>query len=150
MKIRCFTASRIHKFSIHFLFYNFIEFIIFLYNFLVIYFSWYKEYMIWQISFSKFSDVLPAFTCARVISNLWSIYLGVNNLIPLPFSCLLKSRIFEKISTILFGFSFLGISSLIIASLKSISSSLILFTYYSYLACLALIFGKIDGFWHLK
>ena len=30
------------------------------------------------ISFSKFSDVLPAFTCTRANGNLWSICLGVN------------------------------------------------------------------------
>ena len=35
--------------------------------------------MICMISFSKFSDMLPAFTCARAIGNLWSICLGVNN-----------------------------------------------------------------------
>ena len=29
-----------------------------------------KEYMICLISLSKFSDVLPAFTCARAIGNL--------------------------------------------------------------------------------
>ena len=42
--------------------------------------------------FSKFSDVLPAFTCARAIGNLWGICLGVNILrlewsekpVPLP------------------------------------------------------------------
>ena len=32
----------------------------------------------WHISFSKFSDVLPAFTCASAISNLWNICLRVN------------------------------------------------------------------------
>ena len=32
------------------------------------------------ISFSKFSDVLPTFTCARAIVILWSFCLGVNNL----------------------------------------------------------------------
>ena len=31
-----------------------------------------------MISFSKFSDVLRAFTCARAIGNLWSIWLGGN------------------------------------------------------------------------
>ena len=31
-----------------------------------------------MILFSKFSDVLPAFICARAIGNLWSISLGVN------------------------------------------------------------------------
>ena len=61
---------------------NFMEFIILLYTFLVTYFSWYKEYMIWQISFSKFSDVLSAFTCATAVGNLWSIWLGVNILSP--------------------------------------------------------------------
>ena len=47
-------------------------------HFLVISFTWYKEYIIWWISFSKFSDVLPAFTCARAIYNIWSICLGAN------------------------------------------------------------------------
>ena len=64
------------------LYYTFIEFIILLYTFLVISFARYKEYMIWRISFSKFSDVLPAFTCARAVGNLWSICLGVDILIP--------------------------------------------------------------------
>ena len=41
-----------------------------LYTFLVISFARYKEYMICLISFSKFSDVLPGFTCARAIGNL--------------------------------------------------------------------------------
>ena len=50
------------------LFYKFIEFIIMLYTFLVISFAGYKAYIISLISFSKFSDVLPAFTC--VINNL--------------------------------------------------------------------------------
>ena len=51
------------------LFYKFIEFIILLYTFLVISFFRYKEYMIWRISFSKFSDMLPAFTYAKAIGN---------------------------------------------------------------------------------
>ena len=41
----------------------------------------YKEYMICLISFSKFSVVLHAFTCAGAIGNLWGICLGVNILI---------------------------------------------------------------------
>ena len=60
------------------LFYNFIEFIIFLYTFLVNSFAWYKEYIICLISFSKFSDALPIFTYVSVIGNLWSICLGLN------------------------------------------------------------------------
>ena len=55
------------------LFYNFIEFIIFLHTFLVICQAQYKEYIIGIISFSKFSDVLPDFTCPRAIDNLWVI-----------------------------------------------------------------------------
>ena len=81
--------------------------------------------MICLISFSKFSDVLPAFTSASAIGSHCSICFGVNILIclrsetvatraksegsPLPFCCLLKSRIFSTISTILFQFSFSGI-----------------------------------------
>ena len=33
------------------------------------FFPRYRGYMICLISFSEFSDVLPAFTCARVIGN---------------------------------------------------------------------------------
>ena len=67
-----FYYSRIHKYSIHSVLelYNFIEFIILLYTFLVISFVLYKEYTICLISSSKFSDVLPAFTCASVIGNI--------------------------------------------------------------------------------
>ena len=65
---------RIHKYSIH----NFVEFIILLYTFLVIPFAWYKKYMIWRNLFSKFSDLLAAFTCTRAISKIKSICLGVN------------------------------------------------------------------------
>ena len=39
--------------------------------------------MICLISFSKFSDVLPAFTCVRAIGNLSSICLRVNISSPL-------------------------------------------------------------------
>ena len=45
---------------------------------LVIFFARYKEYMICLISFSKFSGVLPAFTCARVIGSLGIICLGID------------------------------------------------------------------------
>ena len=60
------------------LFYNFIEFIILLYTFLVISFVRYRKYINWLISFSKFSDVLPAFNWSSAIGNHWSICLGVN------------------------------------------------------------------------
>ena len=52
------------------LFYEFIEFIILLHTFLVISFVQCKAFMICLISFSKFSDVLPAFTFASAIGNL--------------------------------------------------------------------------------
>ena len=52
------------------LFYNFIEFIILLHTLLVISFARYKEYIIFLISFSKFSDVLTTFTCASAIANI--------------------------------------------------------------------------------
>ena len=97
------------------LFYNFIEFIIFSYAVLVISFAWYKEYIICLVSFSKFSDMPPAFTCARAVGNLRSICLGVDTLIraryetiatraksegcPLLFCFLLKSRSFSTILT---------------------------------------------------
>ena len=53
------------------------KFIILLYIFLVISVTLYKEYMICLISYSKFSDVLPAFTYASATGNLWSTCLGV-------------------------------------------------------------------------
>ena len=56
--------------------YNFIEFIILLYTFLVISVAQYKEYITCLIVFIKFSNVLPAFTCANIIGSLWSIYSG--------------------------------------------------------------------------
>ena len=37
-----------------------------------------------RIPFSKFSDVLPAFTCARDMAYLWNICLGANILSPSP------------------------------------------------------------------
>ena len=77
MRIGCFAIFRVHEYSIH-SFGNFIELIILLNIFLVISLAQCKKYMIWQISFSMFSDVLPAFTSARAIGNLWSICLGVN------------------------------------------------------------------------
>ena len=64
--------------------YTFTEFITLLFTFLVISFSQYKKSMVCLISFSKFSDVLPAFTCTRAIGNVWSICLGVNILSHLP------------------------------------------------------------------
>ena len=51
------------------LYYNYIEFIITLYWFLVIFFSWNKGYITSRIWFSKFGDVSPAFACWRVIGN---------------------------------------------------------------------------------
>ena len=54
------------------------------YTFLVISFDWYREKKICLISFNKFSELLPAFTCARATGNIWSIYFGVNIVIPVP------------------------------------------------------------------
>ena len=73
------------------LYYNFIEFIILLYTFLVIYFAEYKEYMIWWIWFSKFSAALPAFTCAIATGNIWSICLW-NNFLMIKWSKTLATR----------------------------------------------------------
>ena len=81
------------------LFYNFIEFIILLYTFLVISFARYKEYMICLISFSKFSDVLIDFTCARAIGNLWSICLGLNILRFEWSETLLQAMLADRVGT---------------------------------------------------
>ena len=58
---------------------------ILLYTFLVVSFAHDKEYMICLISFSKFSDVLPTFTCTSTIGNLSNICLGVNIFYPSPY-----------------------------------------------------------------
>ena len=55
-----------------------------LHTFLVICLDWYKEWTICLISCNELSDLLPAFTCARAIGNLWTICLGVNILSPVP------------------------------------------------------------------
>ena len=89
--------------------YNVMKFIILLHTVLVISFLRYKEYMTWQISFSIFLDELPAFTCISIFGNLWNIYLGNIILRSLPYGCLLSSVVFSRISSILFGFSFLRI-----------------------------------------
>ena len=64
------------------LFYNWMEFIVLFRTFLVTSFSWCKEYLIWDIPLSRYSDVSPYFTCENATSNLWGVCLGVNILIP--------------------------------------------------------------------
>ena len=69
-------------------------------TFLVISFAWYKKYMICLISFSKFSDVLLAFTFARAIGNLWSICLEVNIFNPFPCIAFFGNILFSKAFTL--------------------------------------------------
>ena len=64
--------------------YNYIKLVMLLYTFLVIYFSQYKKYIIWMISFSKFSDVLLGFTYSSAISNFWRFCLSVSILSRFP------------------------------------------------------------------
>ena len=53
--------------------------------------------MICLISFSKFSDVVPAFTCASASNNLWRICLGNNIFSPsLYFASCLASDIIKE------------------------------------------------------
>ena len=66
------------------LYYIFIKCIILLHTILVFFFTWYREYMIWCISFNKFLDALTAFTCVSAIGNPWSNCLGVSILITFP------------------------------------------------------------------
>ena len=96
----------INIFLVSILFCNFIEFIKLWHTSLVTSFCQYKEYMIWVVEFNKFSDVLPAFTCASSIRNVWSIFLRVSILINLPFCCSLKLRIFSTILTTFLDFCF--------------------------------------------
>ena len=71
-------------------------------------------------------SVLSAFTCARAIGNLWSIYLGVATL-----------------------FSFLENPLLLTEFLKSINDSLMCSTFLAFLAWLSSYrpFVKNDGAW---
>ena len=104
----------IHKYSIHcVLFFYWIHYVV-VYIFGK-FWCLIKKYVICMISFSRFSDVLTAFTYARAIGNLWNICYAANilscvwsktllsqnlatrtksNGSPLPLSCLLKSRLF--------------------------------------------------------
>ena len=50
------------------------ELIILFYNLSVVAFAQYRKYMIFLISFRKFSDVLPAFTYASAIVNFLISY----------------------------------------------------------------------------
>ena len=78
MSIRCFILFLKFINAVSILFYNFIEFIILLYTFLVISFPWYKEYINVLILHIKFSDTLRAFTSVRTIGNLSRVSLEVN------------------------------------------------------------------------
>ena len=152
MRIRCFTVSTIHKYSIHcVLFFYWIHYVV-VYIFGK-FWCLIKKYVICMISFSRFSDVLTAFTYARTIGNLWNICYAANilscvwsktllsqnlatrtksNGSPLPLSCLLKSRLFLTVLIILSWFLFSGISFLIISFLKLISSPVTILTNCSF------------------
>ena len=103
------------------------------YYYILFSFAWYREYIICLISFSKFSDVLHAFTCTSPIGNFWKLWSVTLASQPkfkgrlLPFCCLLKSKIYSRISTPFFGFSSWGISLLLLEFLNSINPLLILF-----------------------
>ena len=102
------------------------------------------------VSFSKFSDVLPAFTCASTTDNLWRICLRVNISRHVSSSWLLNSTIFATISIILFGFSFLGVYFLIIDFLNLLNESIVCLTIFLDWSTLIKLFEKNDGFWYPK
>ena len=83
MRIRCFNIFRIYQYSIYSV-YNFMELIILFYNLSVVAFAQYRKYMIFLISFRKFSDVLSAFTYASAIVNFLLSYWGIKVLSPFP------------------------------------------------------------------
>lgn len=67
----------------------------FLYTFLVISLTRYKNYIIWRILSSKFSNALPAFTCATAVGNPMNnvclasdaiVELSSKNVVTLPLS----------------------------------------------------------------
>ena len=58
-----------------------------IYTFFIISFAQYREYIICLVSFSRSSDVLPAFIYENDIGKFWSICLGVD-----IFSRVVKSK----------------------------------------------------------
>ena len=72
-----FTIFRIHKYSFRSA-YNFTEFIILLYTFLVASFSRHNKYMICLIPLVSLQILFLAISCAIAIGNLRSICLGIN------------------------------------------------------------------------
>ena len=83
MRIRCFNIFRIYQYSIYSV-YTFMELIILFYNLSVVAFAQYRKYLIFLISFRKFSDVLSAFTYASAIVNFLIGYWGIKVLSPFP------------------------------------------------------------------
>ena len=76
-----------------------------LYSCFVIFFDLYKEYSSCLISFLGFSELFPAFSCAKEIGNLLSIWLSVSIVNPCPLcfrSFKQKSRILLTIFSIFF------------------------------------------------
>ena len=73
MWVRSFTIFRVHKYSIQFLCFHWLNYVIayFFSNFF-----WLIQRINNLISFNKISELLPAFTCARAIGNLCCICLG--------------------------------------------------------------------------
>ena len=81
--------------------------------FFVSFFDLYKECSYWLISFSSFSELFPAFNCAKEISNRLSIWFRVSIFSPCPdWILLLSSRTLSAISNISSFSSILSASSL--------------------------------------
>ena len=76
-----------------------------LYTFSVTSFDWYNEWTICLILFNKLFQLLPAFTYARAIGNLWSICLGVSILS-------LEWSKFEKTCTYIFYWKYFTFKSI--------------------------------------
>ena len=68
-------------------------------------FDWYNEWTICLILFNKLFQLLPAFTYARAIGNLWSICLGVSILS-------LEWSKFEKTCTYIFYWKYFTFKSI--------------------------------------
>ena len=110
----------------------------------VSFFDLYKDYNNCLISFLSFSELFPAFNCAKVIGNLLSICFGVKIFRPKPrcfWISLLKSRISLMASNIWFGFlSYISSSDNFLVSyfkllyLFLISSTNILFFFLSFVS----------------
>ena len=140
MKIRCFATFRIRKLSIHSVL-KLCRIHVVVY-FVSVLFAWCKKYMIWQILFSKFSDVLPTFTSFCLGINILTC-LRSETLAELAMQAEFKGYPFLFVCFWLKLFSFKAIKKFLSFSKKSIDISKSQHVFFIFLCR---ILGFVDSF----